>query len=195
MNRVTVYPDWVQKYRTRGMTVKKKDNSYYLYKRTSKRVPGKKHPQPVDTYIGVITEQGIIYAEKKLIPADPDCCEVREYGYSKALQMCCPEEWKKAIGKDWKDVLMILTANSSLNTYLAYEYKIPDKDQHRYAYNAQMSSLYRRIYAAYGADKKELEMLKYIYVVYIGDRKFMSRISDEQKEVLRKLRIEELEVG
>jgi len=27
MNRTTVYPDWVQKYRTRGMTVKKKDNS------------------------------------------------------------------------------------------------------------------------------------------------------------------------
>ena len=43
-----VYPEWVQKYRTRGMTVKKKGESYYLYKRTSKRVPGKKYPQPVD---------------------------------------------------------------------------------------------------------------------------------------------------
>ena len=43
-----VYPEWVQKYRMRGMTVKKKGESYYLYKRTSKRVPGKKYPQPVD---------------------------------------------------------------------------------------------------------------------------------------------------
>ena len=26
------YPDWVQKYRTRGKTVKKKGDAYYLYK-------------------------------------------------------------------------------------------------------------------------------------------------------------------
>ena len=45
------YPEWVQKYRTKGMTVKKKGDAYYLYKRTSKRVPGKKYPQPVDTYV------------------------------------------------------------------------------------------------------------------------------------------------
>ena len=36
------YPDWVQAYRSKGMTVKKKGNSFYLYKRTSRRVPGKK---------------------------------------------------------------------------------------------------------------------------------------------------------
>ena len=43
------YPDWVQAQRTRGTTVKKKGDTYYLYKRTSRRVPGKKYPQPVDT--------------------------------------------------------------------------------------------------------------------------------------------------
>ena len=36
------YPEWVQKYREKGTTVKKKGDAYYLYKRTSKRVPGKK---------------------------------------------------------------------------------------------------------------------------------------------------------
>ena len=51
-----VYPAWVQAQRIRGTTVKKKGDSYYLYKRTSKRVPGKKYPQPVDTYIGIITQ-------------------------------------------------------------------------------------------------------------------------------------------
>lgn len=35
------YPDWVQKYRIKGTTVKKKGDSYYLYKRTSRRVKGK----------------------------------------------------------------------------------------------------------------------------------------------------------
>ncbi len=35
------YPDWVQKHRTNGTTVKKKGDAYYLYKRTSRRVQGK----------------------------------------------------------------------------------------------------------------------------------------------------------
>ncbi len=62
------YPDWVQEQRTRGTTIKKKGETYYLYKRTSRRVPGKKYPQPVDTYIGVITPGGIIKSEKKKYP-------------------------------------------------------------------------------------------------------------------------------
>ena len=61
------YPDWVQKYRTKGTTVKKKGDSYYLYKRTSRRVKGKKYPQPVDTYIGVITPEGVIQSNKRKI--------------------------------------------------------------------------------------------------------------------------------
>ena len=58
------YPDWVQKYRITGTTVKKRGDSYYLYKRTSRRVKGKKYPQPVDTYIGVITPEGVIQSNK-----------------------------------------------------------------------------------------------------------------------------------
>lgn len=52
MKTKMVYPYWVQEQRTRGTTVKKVGETYYLYKRTSKRVPGKKYPQAVDTYIG-----------------------------------------------------------------------------------------------------------------------------------------------
>ena len=50
MKNETVYPEWVQQQRIKGTTVKKVGNTYYLYKRTSKRIPGKKYPQPVDTY-------------------------------------------------------------------------------------------------------------------------------------------------
>lgn len=61
------YPDWVQKHRTKGTTVKKRGDSYYLYKRTSRRVKGKKYPQPVDTYIGVITPEGVIQSNKRKV--------------------------------------------------------------------------------------------------------------------------------
>lgn len=59
------YPDWVQEYRTKGTTVKTKGDACYLYKRTSRRVKGKKYLQPVDTYIGIITPDGVIKSGKK----------------------------------------------------------------------------------------------------------------------------------
>ena len=103
MKKKTVYPDWVQAQRKRGTTVKKVGNNYYLYKRTSKRVPGKKYPQPVDTYIGMITPDGII--EKKKILVAASSVEVREYGFSKAVQELCPKDWKDAAGNEWEDKL------------------------------------------------------------------------------------------
>ena len=78
-----VYPEWVQVYRTRGNTVKKKGDSYYLYKRTSKRIPGKKYPQPVDTYIGVITPEGVVESDRKQI--DVTDISVREFGFSRVI--------------------------------------------------------------------------------------------------------------
>ena len=75
------YPDWVQKYRSKGTTVKKKGDSYYLYKRTSRRIKGKKYPQPVDTYIGMITPEGVIQSNKRKVSLTN--AEVWEYGFSK----------------------------------------------------------------------------------------------------------------
>ena len=36
------YPDWVNAFKEKGTSVKKVGNEYYLYRTTSKRVPGKK---------------------------------------------------------------------------------------------------------------------------------------------------------
>ena len=93
------YPDWVRAFRTRGTVVKKVNERYYLYKRTSKRIPGKKYPQPVDTYIGLITENGVVKADKNLIPVNEPCI-VKEYGFSRALLLRCPDNWKKAAGDE-----------------------------------------------------------------------------------------------
>lgn len=110
------YPEWVQKYRTRGTTVKKKGDSYYLYKRTSRRVKGKKYPQPVDTYIGVITPNGVIQSNKKKVSLTD--AEVWEYGFSKAVWELCPDDWKKPLGDDWEDVLSIILFKQSPTSYI-----------------------------------------------------------------------------
>lgn len=51
-----VYPEWVEKYRGPGKTIKKtKSGGYALYQCTSTYVPGQ-HPKSVQTYLGVITQ-------------------------------------------------------------------------------------------------------------------------------------------
>ena len=180
------YPDWVQKQRTRGTTVKKKGDTYYLYKRTSRRVPGKKYPQPVDTYIGIVTPEGVIKSEKKKVALGE--IEVREYGFSRTVWQLCPEGWKKPLGDDWEAVLLAILQKWSPETYLMKERKI--EQEIHYQIKAQAASLSRRIYKEHGAGFQELQILKNIYLLYFGKEKVISKVSAEQEELLGKLKVE-----
>lgn len=181
------YPDWVQAYRARGTTVKKKGDSYYLYKRTSKRVPGKKYPQPVDTYIGVITPDGIVKGKKKLSLTD---IEVWEYGYSKAVRDLCPDSWKKPLGGDWEDVLRLIILKWSPTSYLGREAGEKTERDFRYQFPAQMASLSRRIFKERGVDLKDLEVLKTVYLVVLGKESALSKMSPGQKMLADSLGLE-----
>ena len=158
------YPEWVQKHRRVGTTVKERNGKYYLYKRTSRRVPGKKYPQAVDTYIGVITPDGVIESNRRKVTITD--IEVYEYGFSKAVIQLCPEGWKRAIGEDWEDVLRILICDWSKNSYLKVE-GVKNKEDYRYQFNAQAASLNRRIYKEHGVDLKTLGILRNIYLFSI----------------------------
>ena len=181
------YPDWVQAYRVRGTTVKKKGDSYYLYKRTSKRVPGKKYPQPVDTYIGVITPDGIVEGKKKLSLSD---IEIWEYGYSKAVWDLCPDSWKKPLGSDWEDVLKLIILKWSPTSYLGREVVQKTEQDLRYQFPTQMASLSRRIFKERGVELKELEVLKTVYLVVFGKESALSRISSGQRMLIDSLGLE-----
>lgn len=182
------YPDWVQEKRTRGTTVKKKGDTYYLYKRTSRRAPGKKYPQPVDTYIGIITPEGVIKSEKKKISLSG--IEVREYGFSKAVWQLCPQGWKKPLGNDWEDVLSIILWKWSPETYLTKERTVKPEQDFHYQLNAQASSLSRRMYKEHGAGLEELQVLKSIYLIYMGKERAISKINQEQGLLLEKMGVD-----
>ena len=62
------YPDWVEKHKEKSTSVKKIGDSYYLYRVTSERVAGKKHPVSRQTYIGKITEKGVERAGIRIVP-------------------------------------------------------------------------------------------------------------------------------
>lgn len=180
-----VYPEWVQKYREKGTTIKKKGDAYYLYKRTSKRVPGKKYPQPVDTYVGIITPEGVVKTQRKRVELTD--IEVREYGYSRTLLELCPQEWKNSLGDEWEDVLKTLILRWSPQSYIGRNYTMKDPKEFHCSFGSQAGMLSRRIYKEYKIDLRELEMLKGIYLVYIGKEEAVSRIGEAQGKLLGRL--------
>lgn len=79
MAKTTVYPEWVQNYRTQGKTVKKGIPEH----------SGKVIAQPIYTYIGIITLEGVIESGKKKLSLTGIQMEV--YGFSQALWQFYPE--------------------------------------------------------------------------------------------------------
>lgn len=184
---IKVYPDWVQAYKTRGTTVKKVGTNYYLYKHTSKRVPGKKYPQPVDSYLGVITPDGIIKSGKKKLALTT--VEVKEYGFSKALWELCPQSWKNPLGADWEDILVIIILKHSPNSYISKCHTIKKEEEFHYQFAAQIGSLGRRVYKEHGITMEELHQLDTIYLVYLEKENIISNISIEQEQFLQRIAV------
>lgn len=65
MNDKRIYPDWVEKHHTKGTSIKKINNSYYLYSVTSHYDKAKGYPVSEQKYIGRIDEkEGLVLKEK-----------------------------------------------------------------------------------------------------------------------------------
>ena len=54
-----MFPDWVNKFKTKSSTIKKIGNNYYLYKATSYYDSSSKKPVSIQEYIGKITADGV----------------------------------------------------------------------------------------------------------------------------------------
>ena len=182
-----VYPDWVQKQKTTGTTVKKVGNNYYLYKHSSKRVRGKKNPVPVDTYIGKITPDGIEKSGAKKIPINDAEVIVKEYGFSRSVEVLCPAGWKEPLGKNWQKVLDFIIVRESPESYIPQIRKVPKQLDPHIQLGSQKTALQRRMKKEYGVDFKELRQLSSIYMVSVSRKKLVSKISEEQKKLLEKL--------
>lgn len=184
-----VYPDWVQKQKTTGTTVKKVGNHYYLYKHSSKRVRGKKNPVPIDTYIGKITPEGIEKSGSKKVVVNDAEVIVKEYGFSRAVEVLCPAGWKEPLGKNWQEVLDFIIVRESPESYIPQIRKVPELLDPHIQLGAQKTALQRRMKKEYGVDFKALRQLSSIYMVSVFGEKLVSRISEEQKNLLERLEL------
>lgn len=182
-----VYPDWVQKQKKRGTTVKKVGNNYYLYKHSSKRVPGKKYPVPVDSYIGKITPEGIEKSCSKKVDVNEADVTVKEYGFSRSVELLCPAGWKEPLGKEWQEVLDLIIVRESPESYITQIRKVPEALEPHVQLGAQKTALQRRMRKEHGVELKDLRLLAGIYLVEIAGKRFLSKMSEEQKQLLERL--------
>ena len=188
MATIKVYPDWVQKYREKGTTVKKVGNNFYLYKHSSKRVPGKKYPVPVDTYIGKITPDGLEKEQAKRKVGTGEV-EVKEFGFSKAVEQLCPQSWKEPLGTEWKNTLDFIIKRESPESYIVKIRDVPEELDPRIQLGAQIGMLNRRMKNDYGVDMKDLKILKTVYAVYVGKKVLLSKTNEKQESLIAKLGI------
>ncbi len=178
-------PDWVKAEKEKasatygkGLSVKEINGKYYLYKRSSKRIPGVKNPKVTETYVGVITPNGLVLKERGLSKANVD---VYEYGFSRVLLAICPANWKKALKADWMPVLYTIIQKESPNSYLLRDYEMPDLS------NRNINLQTRNLWEALPKDTRaELEPLRRVYQIAYPDRTVMANISEEQIRIAHK---------
>lgn len=183
----TVYPEWVQEQKVKGTTVKKVGSNYYLYKHSSKRVPGKKNPIPVDTYIGKITPNGIEKSGSKKVSMNHGNVIVKEYGFSRAVEMLCPISWKEPLGNNWQAVLDFIIVRESPESYIPLVREVPKLLDSHIQYGSQKAALQRRMKTEYGVGLGDLAPLATIYMVRLAGKDIISNISEEQDVLLKEL--------
>ena len=101
----------------------------------------------------------------------------------------CPDDWKKPLGDDWKDVLAIILLKQSPNSYIQKMRNVKKESDFHYQFAAQMSSLSRRIYKKWGIGLEGLHRLETIYLVCLDKMEIISKVNEEQRELLQKIQV------
>lgn len=196
-------PEWVLKYKTKGIYVKKMKSGYGLYRGHSERVEGK--PYPVfrcDEYLGIVTEKdGLIPSRPPVKPG----IKVRRYGlYCIAETFCAGLRFNKSGSKE--EILEFycrsLLSYEGEETQLSYEGSwLREKFgelEIREALTNEETNLLNRIKLQFKAKLKdslkedEDEMIKLastVYAVYVNGRWHVSEIGDRLAKLAEKYHV------
>ena len=174
------YPDWVNAYKEKGTSVKKVGNEYYLYRSTSKRVQGKKYPQPVQVYIGTITKEGVTRTNVRKISTDK--VRVYEYGMSYAMQSLLPEAF--LINSHNRETLRLaflhIVKHVSPRSYLLRGVELPALSELHINLNVQL----KRFERLAGVSVEDLRPLSELYLVEARECDMLSEVTPEMEKIL-----------
>jgi hypothetical protein len=177
------YPDWVNAHKQKGTTIKKVGNEYYLYRSTSKRVPGKKYPQPINEYIGVITKEGVTKTHVRKISTDK--VKVYEYGLSYTMKALLPEKF--LINSHDRETMYLaflhIVKCVSPRSYLLRGVELPTIEQLKIILSTQIKR-YERLT---GKFIKDLQPLSELYLVETKECDILSEATPEMRQILTEL--------
>ena len=173
-------PDWVEKQKRKGTIIKHIGDKYYLYSNASKRVPGKRYPQPVQKCLGQLTKEGLIVSIK--VPFVDSGIRVFEYGFSLALITI----WNRnedVFSKYGKDVLTSLIKTESPESWFLKDMDcICDEDIQ------ECRDLIAKLSNHSFEELKSLASIKMIQ--FNAETSIVGYVGDEQKKLLSELDVE-----
>lgn len=201
-------PDWVLKYKTKGIYVKKTKTGYALSRGHSERVAGKSYPVfRCDEYLGIVTEKdGLIPSKPPVKPG----IKVFRYGFCRIAESSCnvlrlnPKKLgmnsdvlfaKALLGLEGKESQMgyegswlsIMFPGLNLDEILSAE-----EERFLPTLRRQIES---KLKDSLGSDKEEILLLSSnLYAVHVNGGWHLSELSGQLKELSEKYAIS-LELG
>ncbi len=196
------FPDWVEKYRTKGKAINNVNGKYYLYEVHSKRIKGTSKVKKItDKYLGRITEDGLIQPKSK-VKGD---VIIKEYGIYAAL-FSINKTTMKSIIKDfpneYKVIITIsliqaiyqnLTLTHYHNSYMSILY--PNINPTLLDDNTTFTIKRLTLMIKSNLDKAKIDCSKWIDIfrninmVNINNEWYLSAPCQEAKELINKYKI------
>ena len=193
------YPDYVKEYRPKGTVVKKVGENYYAYYATSKREPGKKYPvQVIKGFAGRIDRNG--FHEQTRMVLDTKSVKVRESGFTNYMLMFEEEYITHGMGtvritvKTKRDIYRSLIVYLSNNSYLSETETIYTTKELSEKFGLGLPYQLTMISKIIERPLSELEPLKYICSVEIGEKRLESELTKVQKNIMEELGIDEKDI-
>lgn len=187
------YPDWVLRYKSKGMYVKKSKSGYSLYRGHSERVPGKKYPIfKCDEYMGIITERDGLVKSSPSVKPD---VKVLRYGLFKMVEHVCSilrkPLWARGLDANliYSHSLLSLEGEDSVWSYscswLSERYPGLDmcrtlSEEEKLSLERMKKQMYSKLQSGYGSDLLELmRMSSNVYAVHVNEKWVLSNVSEE----------------
>lgn len=192
------FPNWVEKYRTKGTAINHVNGRFYLYKVHSERLKGTDKVLKVnDEYLGRITEDGLTPPKDKVLV-------VKHYGNIVILKNIC-NYVIDAINRTWSDpkYSQIIIVYSYLNQF----YQTVNKDFYDLSYISilypninfeidlsedikfeidRTTKMFRSKISSHKISDTELNIINSIYKVKIGKKWNLSKLTKAQEQIIKK---------
>jgi hypothetical protein len=196
------FPDWAEKFRTKGTAINKVKDKYYLYRVHSERIKGTDKVRKVnDEYLGRITEAGLI-APKSKINGNIIIKEYGIYAFILSINDVIIKRIIKDFNTSYKTIITVALIQFLYGSFNDLLYKnsfmsvvYPNIDFN--SLNSEELITIERLENMFKSYLVKLDIdlntvihaLRNTNMVYINNKWYLSEQSNEAKEIIEKFNI------